>query len=158
VKCADGQTYSTFDVQIAQGARFLIGQMAQLEFEIKQQGKYTNYTLEAVRASSDALHTAGGGHVSPSNGFAHPQTPTATPQSVSVAPVAAQVVSQDDREQRIIRQSSFKAGFDFASAYAANGLEPDEAIALGQQVTEMLIQFAHNGQWPVRVSEPVAVS
>ena len=50
-KAADGREYATFKGEIASKAAQLLNQSVEIEYTEKQNGQYTNYTLEGVEAA-----------------------------------------------------------------------------------------------------------
>lgn len=106
VAVSDGQTYVTFDAAVAAKASGFVGQQATIRVNTVQKGQYTNHYFEDV-APTGGL---------PAQAFPVPAgTPIAVAPPIPVAPpisVAPYVAPKYggmslEREQKIVKQSSF---------------------------------------------------
>lgn len=107
------QKVSTFKDAVANKAQSLKGQTVKATLDVKENGKYKNYTLLDVEAEGATT-----------NGAIQFQTNTGT-ASNSVP------VTEDKRQESIVRQSSAKSAFAYA---AAAGMDEQSAFLLAENI------------------------
>jgi hypothetical protein len=116
IKSSEGKEFSTFKKDLGQAAGKLRGQWATVEYQEVQKGKYTNYYLDAVRASEPrelALNpTASYVDTETTGGLT--EAPGTTPGLIHPTITPAQAVShnftyKDDKSAQINRSVAFKA-------------------------------------------------
>ena len=127
VKASDGQSYDTFDAQIAQKAKGASGAVT-LAFDVREQNGFTNNDLKDVLAPQGQT----------------PQTqaisvPTASLATASLTPVSEPSTFQQDKEARITRLSAASTAFEYS---AAAGGTIDETFALAARIE----RYAFTGQ------------
>jgi len=119
---SDGNTYATFDAKIWAKVQAVGQQPASARVSVKQNGNYTNFYLNDIApqgqlaATSAPVATAAPQVVRPQNGGMSPE-----------------------REQKIVKQSSFSTAFNFIGLlYQSSGVDAEqatnEALALAKQL------------------------
>lgn len=143
LKASDGRTYSTFDAALGQNALQLQGQVVTIDFDVRQNGNYTNYTLNGLFPQGAIV-------------------PVNTNPPVSPSPAPAQ---NGSREDSIVAQSAYKAACELAAG-VFQGAGPDlvpEVVGFVRMLTDELAVRAKTGSWsntittnPIAEPEPVA--
>lgn len=125
VKASDGRRYGTFDAELGQLAGRLRGQAAVIEYRERQKGEYTNYDIEALRASE----------FNPVAGESR-DTPKAQ-EGVRQAPVAS--YGPSDKDSSIARAVALKAAVELAAGGVIEDPTPDGLLTVSEVFTDWLL-------------------
>lgn len=119
IAASDGIKYATFKAPLAQKAHGLVGGAAvALSFTTRQNGEYTNYSLQDI---VDGAAPAAPGI---------PMAPAPAP-AAAAAPAIPMASGDGQKDARITRLSAAKTAFDYA---ASAGLDEAAAFALAQRI------------------------
>ena len=135
VNLSDGNTYTTFDAKLWAKVAPLVGQPVSARVAVKQNGNYTNFYLNDIAPQGQLAAT------SAPVATAAPQI--ARPQNGGMSP---------EREQKIVKQSSFSTAFNFIGALynGAGESEVQFAIAAAKSLAKELYGEVMGEQSAVR--------
>ena len=110
VAFSDGNTYVTFEAKIWAKVQQVGQQPASARVSVKQNGQYTNFYLNDI---------------APQGQLAATSAPVATPAPLPLAPATSPPPRgggmTPEREQKIVKQSSFSTAFNFVGALYQGG-------------------------------------
>ena len=146
---SDGNTYATFKGDLFTKAQGLQGQQASARVSVKQKGEYTNFYLNDI---------APAGQLAPPGVTLH-QPSAAQPPQPAPAPQGGMSA---EREQKIVKQSSFATAFKFVGALyqganAVGGLTPaeiDDAKKLAHELAAELYGHVMGTQQAAPAEKP----
>jgi len=145
VNLSDGNTYTTFDAKLWAKVAPLIGQAVSARVAVKQNGNYTNFYLNDI---------------APQGQLAATSAPVATPAPLPQAapqPARAQGGMSPEREQKIVKQSSFSTAFNFVGAlYQGAGESEFDAAVKHASVLAERLYGAVMGGWDTSGEQPAA--
>jgi hypothetical protein len=147
VAFSDGNTYTTFDAKIWAKVQAVGQQPATARVSVKQKDQFTNFYLNDIAPQGQLAATSAPVATAP-----QPQVARA-PQSGGMSP---------EREQKIVKQSSFSTAFNFVGALYNGAGESEFEEAAGKALDlakELYGQVMGNEPVtePVAVEAPVAV-
>lgn len=139
---SDGNTYTTFDAKIWAKVQQVGQQPATARVSVKQKGDYTNFYLDDI---------------APQGQLAATSAPVATPPPPQAARAPQSGGMSPEREQKIVKQSSFSTAFNFVGALyqGAGESELEQATMHAKVLAADLYGHVMGEQQPV--PEPVAV-
>jgi hypothetical protein len=145
VALSDGNKYTTFDAGTANTAAALKGQVVTAHVEVKQNGKYTNYDLEAIAPQGQlapapvAAGTAVTVPVTPTVSIANGTTPTPD------IPIAA---ASNGRTPEFARGAALNSAIAFIATGAADTRDGEGSHELVARYTRAFQEFADTGKFP----------
>lgn len=118
-QAANGNSYQTFEASIANKAYELLGEPATIEFEEQERNGYVNYVLLGVEPAAGAVES----RTQPENR------------------VSPDVVHEDDRQIRIMRQSALDRAISATAAGIAEASSEDDLY----RIADRFIDYFVNG-------------